>query len=131
MKEIILKFMPPMQQMVVSDNKEAFRDELYHLEEQLHSIPDYYQSTTVYAHYFLGASDWYVLSWDRENNLLYCYTILNGDVQCADLGDQFLSDLASGYGGIELDFYWEKKPLAEVLYEKYPDYYPEPKKQIP
>lgn len=117
--------MPLVQQEIVNGSSE-FQSELLHLEEQLHLIPDYDQTITVHAHYFYAGCDWFVLSWDRENDILFCYAILNRDVEMSELGYTLLSDLVED-GRIELDFYWQKKSLAQAKHEKYPDYFLEPK----
>lgn len=114
-----------MQQEIVRDSPE-FQSELLHLEEQLHLIPDCEQGTTVHAHFFYAGCDWFVLSWDRENDLLFCYAILNRDVEMSELGYTLLSDLVDD-GRIELDFYWDKKSLGQAKFDKYPEYFPKPK----
>ncbi|WP_163318780.1 hypothetical protein [Dysgonomonas sp. 520] len=126
MKDIIKKFMPSFQQDIISENEDAYRSELDDLEEQIHLIPDKEQSTTVHAHFFYAGCDWFILSWNRDDDILYCYAILNCDVEMSELGYTLLSDLKE-HGRIELDFYWEKKSLAQAKYDKYPEYFPEPK----
>lgn len=116
-----------MQQAVVSDNEDAYQEELVRLEEQLNAIPDDYQKEIVYAHYFNSSSDFFILSWDRDNDLLYCYSIINGRFECGNMRDQYLSDLASGHAGIQLDLHWKKKSIAQALHNRYSTYFPKPK----
>ena len=120
----IEKFMPLVQQQIVKDN-DAFKDTLIRLNEEIEAIPDRYQAHVVYAHFFYAGCDWFVLSWDRENEIVFCYVILNGDVEMSELDDVWLPDLIN-YPRIELNFYWDKKSLAQAKYDKYPDYFPEP-----
>jgi len=120
----IQKFMPRIQQQIVSGNKE-FEEEIERLEKELEEIPDDYQSEIVCAHFFYGSCDWFVLSWDRENEIIFCYVILNGDAEMSELGDVWLPELVNS-SLIELDFYWEKKTLAHAKYKAYPDYFPKP-----
>jgi hypothetical protein len=123
----IQKFMPLIQQQIVQKSKE-FEGEIKRIEKELEEIPADYQSKTVYAHFFYAGCDWFVLSWDRENELVFCYVILNGDVEMSESGDVYLSDLVND-SRIELDFYWEKTSLAQAKYDKYPDYFPQPEVQ--
>jgi len=120
----VQKFMPLVQQQIVSGSKE-FEKVIERLEKELEKIPNDYQSETVYAHFFYGRCDWFVLNWDREDEIIFCYVILNGDVEMSELGDVWLLELVNS-SRIELDFYWEKKSLAQAKYEKYPDYFPKP-----
>jgi hypothetical protein len=122
----IEKFMPAMQRQIVRDSEE-FAGELRRLNEEIEAIPDRYQAEIVYAHFFYARCDWFVLSWDRENEIIFCYVILNGDVEMSELGDVWLPDLVND-GRIELDFYWEKTTLARAKYDKYLDYFPAPGK---
>ena len=120
----IQKFMPLIQQRIISGSGE-FKEVIERLDKEMEEIPDKYQSETVYAHFFYGGCDWFVLSWDRENEIIFCYVILNGDVEMSELGDVWLLELVNNFR-IELDFYWDKKSLAQAKYEKYPDYFPKP-----
>ena len=120
----IQKFMPLMQQRIITGSNE-FEEVIERLDKELEEIPADFQSKTVYAHFFYGGCDWFVLSWDRENEIIFCYVILNGDVEMSELGDVWLPELVNNFR-IELDFYWEKTSLAQAKYEKYPDYFPKP-----
>jgi hypothetical protein len=62
-----------------------------------------------------------------EIELIFCYVILNADVEMSESGDVYLSDLVNDFR-IELDFYWEKTSLAQAKYDKYPDYFPQPER---
>ncbi len=122
--ENIQKFMPLVQRRIVSGSEE-FEETIERLDKELGEIPGDCQTETVYAHFFYAGCDWFVLSRDRENESVFCYVILNGDVEMSELGDVWLPGLIDD-GRIELDFYWDKKPLAQAKYEKYPEYFPEP-----
>lgn len=134
----ITKFMPLHQQSIVKD-PESYKDlesTINRLEIEIKEIPGSPQKITgnnglvydrliVYAHFFYAGCDWFILDWDRENDILYCYAILNRDVEMSELGTTYLSDITH-HGRVELDFYWSKCTLAEALYGKYPDYFAEP-----
>jgi hypothetical protein len=138
---IVKKFMPKFQQEIIIGSEEHF-EIVKRLEAEIKAIPkdnreaekayqkakkgnnvnikDFY---TAYAHFFHGGSDWYVLSWDKDE-ILDCYVVLNGDTQMSEMGDVALSELHDNR--VELDFFWEVKPLSEALYAAYPDEFPKP-----
>lgn len=122
--ENIKKFMPSLQQKTVRRSEE-FVEIIERLEKELEEIPEDCHDKTVYAHFFYGTCDWFVLSWDRENELVFCYTVLNGDVEMSELGDVYLPEL-TGSPFVELDFHWEKTSLEEAKYNRYPEYFPKP-----
>ncbi len=89
----------------------------------------------VSLHYFLGESDWYIIEKDIEDGVsqAFGYAILNGDLMCAELGYISISELVGTkihingdlYDGnnktsvkvplhVELDLYFEPRPLSEV-----------------
>ncbi|MDR1504562.1 MAG: hypothetical protein LBT43_19110 [Prevotella sp.] len=121
----IEKFLPLNQRLIVSENPDTFRDVIERLNNEIEMIPDYYQSTTVYAHYFFGRTDIFVLNWDRDTDILFCYVILNGDAEMSELGDMSLCEI-TGIPFFEMDFYWDKVSLAQAKYDKYPGYFSEP-----
>jgi hypothetical protein len=71
-------------------------------------------------HYFNGSTDIYVYEWNTHDELLYSYTILNGDTQNSEFGDQALSDIFGKYGmgrDFEMDFYYTPVPVKTILNE--------------
>ena len=78
----------------------------------------------IYAHYFYGNSDWFIAECNGEH-YLYGYVILNGDSVMSEIGDIGLRELTE-HGGIELDFYWTPKYLAEAKYEADSDFFRKP-----
>lgn len=140
--ENVRLFMPLHQQAVVSgpDYYGEYKEIIDRLDRETGEIPGEEQSFTegqisekgslkdclmVYAHFFYGGCDWFILDWDRSSGILFCYAILNGDTRMSELGTTFLSDLR-GDGRIELDFHWSRCSLAEALHDKYPGDFPEP-----
>lgn len=102
------------------------------VEKSLEAIPSIpqdkgYQSI-VYAHYFIGQTDIYILDTDRDEGLMYTYTILNGDYEMSEFGYQSIKEVTN-IRGMELDFYWDPAPLNEVLYQEAPNYFDNPKKE--
>jgi hypothetical protein len=111
-----------------------FNSILQNLEEQIISIPELYKQSDldqsnqmVYAHYFYGGSDWYVLEWDREENLFFGYVILNQDFFNAEYG-YFSFEELDETRKIELDFHWQIKPLMEIVNKIKPQREPEQSK---
>lgn len=137
----VSKFMPLHQQAIVTDEEcyNEFKNIIQRLEQEVVDIPKSEQLPSkkmirkrgsrfnciqVFAHYFYGGCDWFILDKDMHNDILFCYAILNGDTQMSELGTVYLSDLTLN-GRIELDFHWNKCSLAEALHQKYPDCFEE------
>ena len=132
----IVKFMPLHQQAIVKEHYNQYKSIVERLDKEIQSIPNIPQQPLhnqgglhdrylVYAHFFFGSYDWYILDWDRENDILFGYAILAGDAEMSELGIVALSELTH-YPLVELDFYWSKCTLAEALHNRYPSYFAEP-----
>jgi hypothetical protein len=136
---IVKKFMPKFQQQAIVGSEEHF-EIVKRLEKEIKAIPkntrdadkayqkakksknvNYMDFYTVFAHFFHGGSDWYVLSWDGDE-ILFCYVVLNGDTVMSEMGDVALSEMHDNH--VELDFFWKVKSLSEVLHEAYPEDFP-------
>jgi hypothetical protein len=130
MSKTLKDLIPKHQQQVIKDwNDELKHNVLAPLNAQLKAIPKSAKSSTidryiVYAHYFYGSSDWFIVERDGEH-YLYGYVILNGDSVMSEIGGIGLRELTE-HGGIELDFYWTPKYLAEAKYQADPDFFREP-----
>jgi hypothetical protein len=126
LKDLIPKH---QQQVVKSWNDELKHNVLGPLNAQLQAMPKAAKSGTidrqiVYAHYFYGSSDWFIVERDGEH-YLYGYVILNGDSVMSEIGGIGLRELTE-HGGIELDFYWTPKYLAEAKYEADSNFFRKP-----
>jgi len=128
----VKKIMPKHQQQLVFHDPEH-REVIKRLEQEAKEVPEWGSTAEqtkdkmiVYLHYFYGGSDWYILEWDRENNLFFGYVILNVDVMMSEFGTISIDELVNT-PPVELDFYWNKEQLAKILYRKDPDYFPVPK----
>ncbi len=138
---IVKKFMPEFQQRVIIGSEEHF-EIIERLEREIKAIPkdtrasdkayekaqkkgkaNYMDFYTVYAHFFIGGSNWYVLSWDGDQ-YLSCYVVLNSDTRMSEMGDVALSEFHENH--VELDFFWEIKSLSKALHDAYPSEFPEP-----
>jgi hypothetical protein len=49
----------------------------------------------VYAHYFIGSSDWLITEYSPEEDVAFGWACLNGDRQVAELGYVSLTELES------------------------------------
>lgn len=138
----IINFIPELQLKTVTEYPDDYRTEIERLTRQIPEIPNEYpypteeekqqkgslnDCLTVHAHFFGGNNDFFVISRDIVNELVYCFSIIGG--RDCGLGDQFLYDLTH-INIIELDFHWEKCSLAQALYNKYPDEFPKPNNKM-
>lgn len=131
------KFMPKHQQRVVSDMGEERESVLGDVEAMLAKIPRSQENNDdpiVFAHYFYGQSDWFVLEYlpDREDSdydRFFGFTILNGDSQMAELGYMPVVEFANS-NRVELDFYWKPKPLSEAKANADPEMWGKKKNEV-
>ena len=119
---------------------EFFESKFQEMARRVTTMPKTYEASNaddplVSLHYFMGGSDWYIIEKDIEDGVsqAFGYAILNGDLMCAELGYISISELvgtkfhANGviHNGnskttvqvplhVELDLYFEPKPLSEV-----------------
>jgi predicted GNAT family acetyltransferase len=101
------------------------------LEAQLKAIPKRYSTEkiplmekTVYAHYFVGRWDWYILEYeeDIEGNMDYSrfFAYVIGDEK--ESGYVSFTGLTQGdYPHPELDFYWQPRTLGDILNPQKPE----------
>lgn len=87
--------------------------------ENSNSTESYYNDIALPSlRYFSNSHEIYAYEWDVKNNLLYTFTILNGDTQNAEFGWQSIDEMFANYGfgkNIDLDLYYTPKPISEVL----------------
>ena len=103
-----------------SEESGFFKEIAAHLRRSVEAMPTAggqrldEEAPMVYLHYFLGASDVWVLEKAEGGGVeqVFAFSLLNGDHQMAELGYVDLSELL--LVGFELDFHFEPKPLSEV-----------------
>lgn len=122
----IKHFMSKQQHSIVSSNTNDYEEVINRLYSVITSMSVAYEQdglgddALVYLHYFFAGSDWYVLekdSCENEQNQAFGFVILNNDIQSAELGYISINELISlevGYSGVELDFYFDPRPLGLV-----------------
>lgn len=105
------------------EEKQYFFDKVVALADLISSMPVTYQQdgkgdeAVVYLHYFYGNSDWYITEKDVEGGVqqAFGYAVLNGDMDCAELGYISISELVGLVNAnVELDLYFKSCTLAEV-----------------
>lgn len=128
------KFMPLHQQRVVSGFNEEREAIVSEVEKMLAAIPKFRSQSkkplmeqTVYAHYFYGQSDWFILEYDGSEDMFFGYAILNGDSQMSESGFIGRQEITEN-GRVELDFHWKPVTLGEALHQADPDFFKAPKK---
>ena len=93
-------------------------------EEELKKIPKFYETeeiTTkekmIYLHFFIGASDWYVVEYDETEQQFFGFVILNNDFESAEWGYFSFQELKNiSLQGVEIDrdLHWEVRPAKKV-----------------
>lgn len=113
-----MQMMCDCQKPIVEGAWEEYASRLEALGDTLLKLPKIYSQdklaydAIVYAHYFVGATDFFVT--ERDGNDMFGYAILNGDYDMAEFGYLSLSELKS-IPGLNLDFYWDETTLRDAL----------------
>jgi hypothetical protein len=73
----------------------------------------------VWAHWFAGGSDWYLMEADWSSGMAFGWVCLNEDAQNAELGEFFLPEMEAvlAHGGllvVERDLHWEPRPAKDA-----------------
>jgi hypothetical protein len=123
---LLANFLAERQRLVIrdlitnSEERAFFRNKLNELAALIENMPgpggqDGVPDPTVYLHYFLAGSDWYILEKDSsaEQHQAFGWAILNGDMQNAAIGYISIAELLD-FKNLELDLHWSPKPLSEV-----------------
>jgi hypothetical protein len=105
-----------------NEEHQHFRDMLRNLAEHIRTMPKTYEQdglgdqAKVYLHYFRGGCDWYITEKDSDPDgegqmQAFGYANLD-DPENAELGYISIQELIEN--NVELDLYWNPKPLAAV-----------------
>jgi len=97
-----------------------FQDLLRDLDKKIAEMPVTYDTdgmgdaAPVTLHYFLGASDWYIVECDKEaeQHQAFGFACLNGDHENAELGYISIADLIDC--GVELDLYYAPETIGII-----------------
>jgi hypothetical protein len=109
--------------MDAEDGDNTILDHLAAVTETISTMPKTYETdgqedkALVFLHYFNSGSDWWITERDCEEDQLqaFGFVCLNGDREMAELGYIDIEEL--GRAGVELDLYWQVKPLSDVKRE--------------
>jgi hypothetical protein len=120
---------PHAQYAATVEHREAFEEALERLETQLGKCPgigetDGLKEHPAVFHYFHGGTDIFICEYDGED-LLFGYTVLNGDLRNSEWGYTSLSEITS-IPVMNIDYYFEEQSIEAALYRLYPDYFKKP-----
>ena len=131
--EIILSevavLIPKAQLVNIKEQTELYIDEISELHTQLEKCPNLYKTEKlkehpVIFHYFFKLTHFYICEYDRKD-LLFGYTILNGDLENSEWGFSSLSEITS-IPHFKISFNFREQSIEEALYTAYPDYFKKP-----
>ena len=93
------------------DIKLAHLPKLYETE----NIP--LKDKVIYAHFFIGGSDWYACEYSPEERQFFGFVILNNDYEMAEWGYFDLDELLAikmGFVEVDYDLHWKPCKAIEV-----------------
>jgi hypothetical protein len=127
--QAVAAIIPCGQLRVTKENLKAFQDAIQRLEIALRLCPkigatEGAKEHPAIFHYFYGGTDIYICEFDSKD-LMFGYTILNGDLQNAEWGYTSLSEITR-IPQFNIDYYFPVQTIEAALYNSYPDYYRKP-----
>ena len=126
---VVAALIPYGQLFVTKRNIPVFQDAILKLEIALKLCPkigatDGAKEHPAIFHYFFGGTDIYICEFDGED-LMFGYTILNGDLENAEWGYTNLSEIKR-IPHLNIDYYFPVQTIEAALYKAHPDYYKKP-----
>ena len=122
--EFLKKFIPYGEMADIRENIEAYRDELERAERQLRSLPTPealhdmdLDKIRIFAHYFGGASDWWVYALEPDHEYAEAFVCLNGDSWNAEAGPIYIPELLP-ISLINLDLHWNDETTLKRVMDK-------------
>jgi hypothetical protein len=126
LKAIIPKF----QLLVTMDALKEHVEALKRLESQLKKCTkigetDSLDEHPAIFHYFCGSSDFYICEYNPQDDRMFGYSILCGDLPNSEWCYFSAQDIAlSRY--INIDYHFQEQSIEAALYKSYPDYFKKP-----
>ena len=125
----VAALIPCGQLQVTKRNIREFQDGIQQLEIALKLCPkigetDGKKEHPAMFHYFYGGTDIFICEFDGED-LMFGYTILNGDLQNAEWGYSSLSEIVK-VPQFNIDYHFEPQTIEAALYKAYPKHYKKP-----
>lgn len=127
MNESLLKHFIGKQQLsclkqgLRGEDASFFENLIRRIEELIITMPKTYEQdglgseAIAYLHYFRGSADFYITEKDCENEQLQAFGWAKFSLGKAELGYISIEELIQN--NVELDFYFDPKPIAEILKE--------------
>jgi hypothetical protein len=115
------RLIPPMQLQVTLKSDELMRavsDELNLLAESVHKLyeTDGDDDAKISLHYFMGNIDFYALEFDGDD-LFFGYFFFKRQFDKSEIGYQSRTGLFENFPHLNLDYYFEKKTIDEIIAE--------------
>ena len=122
--EVLRPFMSETQRRAVlafhkGEEGAFFEEKMRELAKRVSEMPMTHQTSDtsdamVMLHYFYGNCHWYIIEKDVLEGVeeTFGFAVLNGDMQCAELGYISVRELVENR--VELDFHFKPQPLSEV-----------------
>jgi hypothetical protein len=125
----VANLIPNAQYAVTIEHIEAFEDALGRLEKQLEKFPKLNGTRNLLEppaifHFFCRSTDIYICEFDGED-VMYGYTILNGDLHNSEWGYTSLSEIIS-IPPMNIDYYFDEQTIESALYRQYPNHFKKP-----
>ncbi len=102
---------------LAGEESDFFQQKIAELSSLITSMPTTYQTdgqgqdAIVYLHYFIGEFDWYITEKDMLPEQLQAFGLVK--MWETEFGYININELREG--NVELDLYWETKPLKDIL----------------
>jgi hypothetical protein len=133
MKKIIneLKSIIPVGQFKFTKRHvDAYSDVLEKLKDQLTKCPKLHETDGMKEHpaifhYFCGKTDIYICEYDKDDDIMFGFSILNGDFYNSEWGYINIADIIK-ISLMNIDYYFEEQSIEAALCKKYPDYFDKP-----
>lgn len=122
--EFLKKFIPYSEMAVIRENPEAYASEFERVERQLRSLPapealygKKPEEIRIWAHYFGGASDWWIYALEPDCEYAEAFVCLNGDSWNAENGPIYIPELLP-ISLVNLDLHWNDETTLKQLMDK-------------
>ena len=130
----VTALIPVFQLEVTKGNLKEFADCIERLETALKNCPkigktDGQKEHPAIFHYFYGGSDIYICEYDPEDNLMFGYGILNGDLQNSEWGYFSVEELVNSKY-LNIDYHFEEQSIEAALYNQYPRHFKKPQSLV-
>jgi hypothetical protein len=125
----VAALIPAVQLKITKKYLRDFTPAILRLQSQLEKCPkicetDRLKEHPAIFHYFFGSSDIYICEFDRDD-LMFGYSILNGDLYNSEWGYSSLAELRKALL-YNIDYCFKDQSIEAALYTAYPKYFKKP-----